>query len=80
MVPDLTAELLRATADFCERTGMSRARLATIVINDGKFFDRIERGGGLTVKTYERFMAHFETTTAGANDPALAADKPRKAS
>jgi hypothetical protein len=56
---DLTNHLLTSADDFCRRTGMSKARLATIVINDGKFFDRIVSGGGLTVKTYEKFMAHF---------------------
>lgn len=56
---DLTAHLLSAAEAHCERTGMSKARLATIVVNDGKFFERIEGGGGLTVKTYERFMAYL---------------------
>lgn len=64
---DLTGELLSASAAYCARTGMSRARLATIVINDGKFFDRIERGGGLTVKTFEKFMAYFAEHPAEAS-------------
>lgn len=59
MATDLTAELLRAAAAHCKQTGISRARLATIVINDGKFFERVEAGGGLTVRTYEKFMAYF---------------------
>ena len=32
--------------------------------HDGKFFDRIERGGGFTAETYERFMAHFACADA----------------
>ena len=55
----LKDQLLNDADSFCERRGMSRARLATIVVNDGKFFDRIERGGGFTVATYEKFMAFF---------------------
>lgn len=69
-VMDLTTQLMRAASEFCDRTGMSRARLATIVINDGKFFDRVERGGGLTVKTYEKFMAYFAEHAIDAREPA----------
>ncbi|HEX3065177.1 MAG TPA: hypothetical protein VHQ39_06830 [Dongiaceae bacterium] len=65
---DLTTHLLRSAEAYCRRTGLSKARLATIVINDGKFFDRVAAGGGLTVKTYEKFMAHFE---ADAEKPAI---------
>lgn len=45
---------------YCARTGMSKARLATIVVNDGKFFDRLDKGGGFTVRTFERFREYFE--------------------
>jgi hypothetical protein len=38
---------------------MSKARLATIVANDGKFFSRLEAGGGFTTRMYERFLAYF---------------------
>ena len=65
---DLTATLLSAAKAYCRETGMSAARLATIVANDGKFFDRIESGGTLTVKTYEKFMAYF-AEHAAANKP-----------
>jgi hypothetical protein len=34
--------------------------LATIVANDGKFFDRVEAGGGFTVGMYERFLKYME--------------------
>lgn len=68
---DLTAHLLRRADEYCRRTGLSKARLATIVINDGKFFDRIEGGGGLTVKTFEKFMALFDAgETAGGGKAA----------
>lgn len=30
--------------------------LASRALNDGKFFDRLERGGGCTIETYERLM------------------------
>ncbi len=63
---DLTAELLAKAELHCERAGISKARLATIVVNDGKFFDRVAAGGSLTVKTYERFMAFFAASEAAA--------------
>jgi len=56
---DLKAELLAQADAYCEAAGISRARLATLVANDGKFFVRIHSGGGLTVKMYERFMDYF---------------------
>lgn len=56
---DLKADLLARADAFCATTGMSKARLATIVANDGKFFARIEGGGGFTTRMYERFIAHF---------------------
>lgn len=63
---DLTAQLLTAAERFCRETNISMARLATIVVNDGKFFERVGAGGGLTVKTYEKFMAHFAAHNSGA--------------
>lgn len=56
---DLKAELLSQADDYCATAKISKARLATLVANDGKFFDRIEGGGGLTIKMYERFLAYF---------------------
>lgn len=52
--------LLAAADAYCARRGISKHRLATLVVNDGKFFDRVERQGrGFTVATYEKFMAYF---------------------
>lgn len=62
---DLKADLLSRADAYCEAAGISKARLATIVANDGKFFTRIENGGGFTTRMYERFLAHF-----AANPPA----------
>lgn len=57
---DLTTRLMARVEAYCERTGMSKARLATKVVNDGKFFDRIARGGSMTVETWERWMAWLD--------------------
>lgn len=41
---------------WSEQTGRSLARLSTIVLNDGKFFDRLAAGKTCTVDSYERFV------------------------
>lgn len=56
---DLKAELLTKADEYCSVAKISRARLATLVANDGKFFDRIQGGGGLTIRMYERFLVYF---------------------
>lgn len=53
---DLKSDLLAIADRYCDATGMSKARLATILANDGKFFDRIEAGGGFTVRRFEDSM------------------------
>lgn len=53
------AILFDLAAGYCEHSGMSRARLATLIANDGKFFDRVENGGGFTIRTYERALQWF---------------------
>jgi len=61
----LKDRLLKEAEAFCASTGMSKARLATIVVNDGKFFDRIEAGGDCTTGTLEKFQAHFARNASG---------------
>lgn len=51
--------LIREADAYCQRAGITRARLATLVMNDNKFFARLDKGGGFTVGTYERFMQFF---------------------
>jgi len=55
-------ERLTALAEIWARENdRSLSRLATIVVNDGKLFDRIACGGSLTVATYERLISHLAT-------------------
>jgi|GEM_PF-6889302 len=58
---DITAEFLSEATRYATARGISLSRLATLVINDGKFFQRVEEGGGFTVRTYERFLTYFQT-------------------
>ncbi len=61
----LREQLLQEAKTFCASAGISEARLATIVVNDGKFFDRIKAGGDFTTGTLEKFRAHFARKSAG---------------
>ncbi|MDX2074683.1 MAG: hypothetical protein SFX19_10040 [Alphaproteobacteria bacterium] len=55
--------LLIAAKNYCAATGKSLATVSTFVMNDGKFFDRIESGGGCTMDTYQKVMDWLETHT-----------------
>jgi len=57
---DLKTSLINAAQAHRKTTGEALATTANKVINDGKFFSRIERGGGFTVRTYQRFMDYFD--------------------
>lgn len=54
-------EHLQAAADaWCSACERSLSRLATMVVNDGKFFDRISApGGNVTTATLERFARYL---------------------
>lgn len=56
----LRDKLIADAEAYCERRGISLARLATIVANDGKFFVRLKAGGDCATRVYERFQQHFQ--------------------
>lgn len=55
----LREKLIEQADAFCEQHGISKARLATIVANNGKFFRSLEDGGDCTTGMYERFQSVF---------------------
>lgn len=57
---DYRLDILSAAKRYCEVTGLAAPTVATKVMNDGKFFDRLESGGGCTMKTYQKVMHWFE--------------------
>jgi len=61
---NLKEDLIAKAEAHCATLGISKARLSTIVVNDGKFFERLARGGSCTLSTYEKFMAHFQGRAA----------------
>lgn len=59
----LTEHLNRLAEIWSQATGRSQARLATIVVNDGKLFHRVAAGAGVTSTTFERFLSFFRDAT-----------------
>lgn len=60
----LREKLLAEAAAFCAEVGMSEARLATIVVNNGKLFQNMRKGGDCTTRTLEKFERYFAETRA----------------
>jgi hypothetical protein len=54
-----TDELLAKAKEYCSLTGRARSGVSLEILNDSKFFDRIEAGAGCTVRTYEKVMKWF---------------------
>jgi len=55
----LTSDLMTVATRYCDATERSRARIATIIFNDGKKFDLIEGGADLGTRVYEKAMLWF---------------------
>lgn len=54
-----TDELLVLARTLATHRGISLARLATIIANDGRFFSQIERGRSPTIRTYRKALGWF---------------------
>lgn len=61
-IMDWRLSLLKAARNWEKRTGRKRSGLAAEIMNDTKFFDRLERGGGCNVdsllKVKNWFLQH----------------------
>ncbi len=69
----LIERLLALAEMWARENDRSLSRLATIVVNDGKLFDRIASGGSCTVATYDRLIAHLsDPANWGSPMPAAA--------
>ena len=55
----LREQLLSDAERHCQNRQISEAHLGTLVVNDGKFFSRLRRGGDCTTATFEKFQAYF---------------------
>jgi hypothetical protein len=60
--------LLEKTDEFCALTGRARSGIAAEILNDTKFFDRLESGATCTVRTfnkvYEWLVSNWPKRTA----------------
>ena len=59
MARTATASIIDISGIYGAAVGISRARIATLVFNDGKALDRIANGGDLNTRSYERAMLWF---------------------
>lgn len=55
----LIERLQKLTETWCAATGKSAATLSSKVVNDGKFFARIDSSRTCSVASWERFLAYF---------------------
>lgn len=72
----LRDQLIADATQFCAQVGISKARLSTIVLNNGKFFKQLEAGRDCTTGIFERFQAIFSSPEAW--EAAKAADSRRR--
>lgn len=56
---ELREQIISVADSYCDQTGMSRARLSTIVLGGGHRLDKISQDGDLTTRSFERAMRWF---------------------
>lgn len=68
---DYRTQLITLAGTFATARGISEARVATLVANDGQFFSKLRRGRKITVDTYLAVQAWFAANwPAGLDWPA----------
>jgi hypothetical protein len=60
---------LARCAAHCDRTGISRARLSTIIFGSGVTLDRLHQGKGVTVRVLERAAERLDEREKRAAPP-----------
>lgn len=56
MEKELLENLLSAVDAYCAAVGKTRKSVAWRALNNNKFFDQVEAGGGWNVRTYDKLM------------------------
>ncbi len=56
---DYRSQLIALASAYSEARGLSEARIATIIVNSGRFFADIRAGKTCTVDTYLRVQGWF---------------------
>ena len=57
---NLSQTLLSRIAAASETLGLSKATIGAKMVNDGGLYDRLEAGGGISTRNYERCMAWLD--------------------
>ena len=60
---DWRKSLLELASEWERKTGRKRSSAATEIMNDNKFFDRIEGGGGCNADTLQYVQRWFKENT-----------------
>jgi len=72
--------LLTVARTYCNATGRSLARVATLIHNQGALFKKLEAGDSCTIETYDKAMRWFSNRwpagTAWPDDIVRPAVKP----
>lgn len=63
---DIIKSLLSEIHAYCEGHQMAPTTFGRVVVNDGKFVERLEAGGQVTVKTIEKVRAVLDAPKSSA--------------
>lgn len=55
-----TADLIEQAKTYSGHTGRTLSTIGSYAVRDGKFFDRLGRGGNCTLKTAQRIVSWFD--------------------
>jgi hypothetical protein len=58
--------LLREITDYCRRNGVAESTFGRLVVNDGKFVNRLREGGRITTTTFDRVRSYIAAGPADA--------------
>lgn len=60
---DMIVEMLDAADAYCASAQVARTTLGRFIMNDGNFFENLERSKNCTIRTYRRVMGWFAEHT-----------------
>ena len=59
MEAELRSHRTALSAEFCARSGLAQSTVWMRAAQDARFLDRIQGGGGFTIKTYDKLLEWF---------------------
>lgn len=64
----MISNLLAKANQYATQSGRALSSIGLEIVNDGKFFDRIERTGNCNVKTYQKADAWLDRAINGITE------------